>query len=80
MKLQKASLLILVDFSETDGTKKMTKSQLSNIIGDKWEMINRNFTASSGLTEYRSVFDMHDPNVPIAPVAVPPINVPSSSN
>ena len=48
LKLQKKSLLLLAEFSEVVDTHKMTKAQVSNIIIEKWELINRNFTASSG--------------------------------
>lgn len=61
LKLQKKSLLLLAEFSEVVDTRKMTKAQVSNIIIEKWELINRNFTASSGGLK-RSIFDMPDPS------------------
>ena len=71
LKLQKKSLLLLAEFSEVDDTHKMTKAQVSNVIIEKWEVINRNFTASSGGLN-RSIFDMPDPSqLPCGSTEVP---------
>lgn len=70
LKLQKKSLLLLAEFSEVVDTHKMTKAQVSNVIIEKWELINRNFTASSGGLK-RSIFDMPDPSQQTEPAQLP---------